>query len=82
SVTLHIELPKMIPSRETFPTVLTLKELEIQHIRKVLDNASWKIRGKHGAAEILGLKPTTLETRMAKLGIRRADNSATARHNQ
>ena len=33
----------------------------------------WRIRGKNGAAEILGLKPTTLESRMAKLGIRRRD---------
>jgi transcriptional regulator with GAF, ATPase, and Fis domain len=48
--------------------------LEIQHIRKVLEGASWKIRGKRGAAEILGMKPTTLETRMAKLGINRSDS--------
>lgn len=50
---------------------LTLKEMEVQHIRRILENASWKIRGKNGAAEILGMKPTTLETRMAKLGIAR-----------
>lgn len=54
--------------------ILTLRELEIQHIRKVLEGASWKIRGKRGAAEILGMKPTTLETRMAKLGINRSDS--------
>jgi formate hydrogenlyase transcriptional activator len=48
---------------------MTLKETEIRHIRQVLENVGWKIRGKGGAAEILGMKPTTLETRMAKLGI-------------
>lgn len=50
-------------------STLTLKEAETQHIRKILQNTSWRIRGKSGAAEILGMKPTTLETRMAKLGI-------------
>jgi formate hydrogenlyase transcriptional activator len=48
---------------------MTLKETEIRHIRQVLENVGWKIRGKGGAAEILGMKPTTLETRMAKLEI-------------
>jgi transcriptional regulator with GAF, ATPase, and Fis domain len=38
---------------------------------RVLQQTGWRIRGKRGAAEMLGLKPTTLETRMAKLGIRR-----------
>ena len=36
----------------------------------------WRVRGKNGAAEILGLKPSTLESRMAKLGIRRRDRQA------
>jgi transcriptional regulator with GAF, ATPase, and Fis domain len=48
--------------------------MEIQHIRKVLENTGWKVRGKQGAAEMLGMKPTTLETRMAKLGIIRPEN--------
>ena len=38
---------------------------------RVLQQTGWRIRGKRGAAEMLGLKPTTLETRMAKLGIKR-----------
>ncbi|MCI0617288.1 sigma 54-interacting transcriptional regulator, partial [bacterium] len=75
SLTLHIEIPKVTPSIETSKTPSSLKEIEIQHIRKVLENASWKIRGRQGAAEILGMKPTTLETRMAKLGIRRPDST-------
>jgi transcriptional regulator with GAF, ATPase, and Fis domain len=48
-----------------------MRENEQKHIRQVLDMTGWRIRGKNGAAEILGLKPTTLESRMAKLGIRR-----------
>jgi PAS domain S-box-containing protein len=48
-----------------------LVDVERQHIRAVLDRSGWRIRGTGGAAERLGLKPTTLETRMAKLGLKR-----------
>jgi formate hydrogenlyase transcriptional activator len=46
-----------------------LDEVERRHMQQVLQNTRWRIRGKGGAAEILGLKPTTLEARMKKLGI-------------
>jgi transcriptional regulator with GAF, ATPase, and Fis domain len=48
-----------------------LIEVEKDHIRSVLDSTGWRIRGTGGAAARLGLKPTTLETRMAKLGLKR-----------
>lgn len=51
--------------------VLTLKELEKQHIRKVVEQAGWVIKGPHGAAALLGMHPSTLSHRMKKLGIRR-----------
>jgi len=41
------------------------------HIRSVLESTGWRIRGNGGAADRLGLRPTTLETRMAKLGLKR-----------
>jgi transcriptional regulator with GAF, ATPase, and Fis domain len=47
----------------------TLRDLELEHIRATLERTHWRIRGRGGAAERLGLKPTTLETRMSKLGI-------------
>ncbi len=50
---------------------MTLEALEIEHIRKVLETTNWRVRGAGGAAERLGLKPTTLESRMARLGISR-----------
>jgi formate hydrogenlyase transcriptional activator len=50
---------------------MTLSELEADHIRAVLDATSWRVRGAGGAAQRLGLKPTTLESRMARLGILR-----------
>jgi transcriptional regulator with GAF, ATPase, and Fis domain len=48
-----------------------LADVEREHIRAVLDSTGWRIRGVGGAADRLGLKPTTLETRMAMLGLRR-----------
>jgi len=49
----------------------TLEEIERSHIRRVLESTAWHIRGEAGAAKILGMKPTTLESRMQKLGIGR-----------
>ena len=48
-----------------------LADVEREHIKSVLDGSKWRIRGAGGAADQLGLKATTLETRMAKLGIHR-----------
>jgi DNA-binding NtrC family response regulator len=50
---------------------LTLAEVERRHILVVLEQTGWRVSGRRGAAERLGLKPTTLEYRMTKLGIRR-----------
>ena len=50
---------------------LTLEDMERQHITDVLEQTNWRVSGDKGAAAILGLKPTTLEARMKKLGIAR-----------
>ena len=50
-------------------TTSTLQDIERNHIKKILESTSWRVSGKNGAAEKLGLKPTTLEARMRKLGI-------------
>jgi DNA-binding NtrC family response regulator len=49
----------------------TIEEVERAHIEKVLAACDWKIRGADGAAAYLGLKRTTLQSRMKKLGIER-----------
>jgi PAS domain S-box-containing protein len=49
----------------------SLAEAERDHIVAVLDTTGWKLEGPAGAAEILGLRPSTLRSRMAKLGIQR-----------
>jgi formate hydrogenlyase transcriptional activator len=62
-----------VPKAQTTPSSPStrLEDVEKAHIRMVLEGAGWRIRGSNGAADRLGLRPTTLETRMAKLGIRR-----------
>jgi len=50
---------------------LRLSDAEREHVRSVLDKTRWRVRGKDGAAEILDLKPSTLESKMVKLGINR-----------
>ena len=50
---------------------MKLADVEEGHIRAVLAATNWRVRGPGGAAEQLDLKPTTLESRMNKLGVRR-----------
>jgi formate hydrogenlyase transcriptional activator len=50
----------------------TFEAVERKHILRVLETTGWRVRGAAGAAQILGLKATTLESRMQKLGIVRA----------
>ncbi|MEO1053443.1 MAG: sigma 54-interacting transcriptional regulator [Bacteroidota bacterium] len=51
--------------------LLTLQEMEKEHISEALQLTSWRVSGEKGAAKLLGMKPTTLEARMKKLGISR-----------
>ena len=53
------------------PTDWTLRAVQRRHISEVLVLADGRIEGPGGAAVRLGLKPSTLRTRMIKLGIRR-----------
>jgi transcriptional regulator with GAF, ATPase, and Fis domain len=66
---LMIPMPQMT-SRSTVRST-RLVDVERDHIRSVLESTGWRIRGASGAADRLGLRPTTLETRMAKLGLKR-----------
>ena len=66
---LTIAVPRTLATTTGHST--KLEDIEKAHIRTVLESVGWRIRGTNGAADRLGLRPTTLETRMAKLGIRR-----------
>ena len=59
---------KSAPSEGKFET---LEKFEKNYILKVLNHTNWKISGVGGAAELLDMKPTTLESRIKKLGIKR-----------
>ena len=52
-------------------SISTLEEAERQHILRALKQTQWRIAGAKGAATLLGMKRTTLQARMRKLGIRR-----------
>src|SRR5690606_16517229 len=52
-------------------TVVELGDLERTNLLRALEQASWKVSGRGGAAELLGLHPNTLASRMRTLGIRR-----------
>jgi formate hydrogenlyase transcriptional activator len=49
----------------------TLVDVERRHIVRVLDEVRWRIEGAGGAAQVLGMKPSTLRSRMLKLGVAR-----------
>jgi formate hydrogenlyase transcriptional activator len=49
----------------------SLKDIERDHIRGVLEECGWKVSGPGGAAEALGLKESTLRFQMKRLGIHR-----------
>jgi transcriptional regulator of acetoin/glycerol metabolism len=69
-----LRLPSSEPAtRPQQAATLTCDDAERAHILKVLNRTRWRIRGKGGAAEILGLKPTTLEARMKKLALLRSE---------
>jgi formate hydrogenlyase transcriptional activator len=51
--------------------LINLQEIERAHIQHVLEKTRWRIYGPYGAATQLGLNPSTLRSRMKKLGIRR-----------
>jgi len=68
--TLMLEIPEVTTGKKVSAD-LSLEEYERRYILQILEKTGWRIRGEKGTAEILGLKPTTLYSRMKKLGIQR-----------
>jgi transcriptional regulator with GAF, ATPase, and Fis domain len=66
-LTIAVPAPSVAVAKQS----IKLADVEKEHIRSVLESTGWRVRGSSGAADRLGLKPTTLETRMAKLGLSR-----------
>jgi chemotaxis protein methyltransferase CheR len=57
------------PQKDLTTPQKTLVEVERDHIVRTLEQTNWKVSGKNGAAEILGLNRSTLRARIRKLGI-------------
>jgi DNA-binding NtrC family response regulator len=60
---------------------LTLEEVASRHIRRILEMTKGKVHGQGGAAELLGINPSTLRNRMNQLGVhygRRARRATSA----
>ena len=60
-------------------SILHIEEMERGYIEEVLAHCGGKIAGKGGAAEILGMKRTTLISRMEKLGMRKTPTESQMR---
>lgn len=78
-----LELKRTLTDKTTAPATKVIKtledvkslqaETEREYIISMLKKADGRIRGIHGAAELMNIKPTTLESKMAKLNIKRED---------
>lgn len=64
-------LSSMTPKAETSPAPVLLKDAQRAHIEAVLEQSSWVVEGPEGAAKYLGLAPSTLRSKMKRLGIQR-----------
>src|SRR4030095_9774938 len=70
---LNIDAPFAEVTGGVASSLTRLDDVQRAHIEAVLRQCGWKIAGKGNAADRLGLKRGTLQFRMRKLGIRRAD---------
>ncbi len=76
---IRIRVPQL--PTEINPLDRNLRDMQYRHIMAVLETTGWRIKGPGGAAEILGVKPSTLYTKMESLNIpTRQEKAGTARH--
>ena len=74
----HATPPRLMrnaPAENDGGSVLPFSDAERGAIVRALEQTGWRISGARGAAELLGLRPTTLHAKMKKLGIRRPSPS-------
>jgi chemotaxis protein methyltransferase CheR len=66
------------PAEQFSSATKTLEEMERDYIIRILEDRGWRIEGRKGAARLLGLNPSTLRTRMARLRIHKPQTIATS----
>ncbi|NWF53263.1 MAG: sigma 54-interacting transcriptional regulator [Syntrophaceae bacterium] len=71
--TLEVDVPNRAPSEKD--ATGKLEDMERKHIVAVLEKTGWRIGGPGGASDVLGLKRTTLQAKMKKLGIKRSNKT-------
>lgn len=64
------------PKPEVVVTEAERSDAERENVLAALERARWKIYGPDGAAELLGVKPTTLASRIKKMGLKRGDTAS------
>jgi transcriptional regulator with GAF, ATPase, and Fis domain len=64
-----LRIPPLEDSAQTSTEIMTLEETEREHILRTLEITHWRIKGQGGAAGQLGMNPSTLYSRMQRLGI-------------
>jgi len=57
-------------------SILTLEQVQRNHIIETLQYTNWKVSGENGAAKLLGMRPTTLYSKIERLEIRRSNDVA------
>jgi transcriptional regulator with GAF, ATPase, and Fis domain len=70
----HEPAPQAAAAAGAQPTAL--EEVARQHMLQVLERCGWVIDGEGGAARILGLSPSTLRSRLKRLGLQRPSRAA------
>ena len=70
-ISVPVKVGSLPPPQQSSPPdrKSSLQEIEREHVLRILTDTHWKVEGAGGAAEILGLQPNTLRSRMKKLGI-------------
>ena len=68
--------PEVLPERPATADAVPLERVERAHIVSVLRRTNWRVDGPRGAARLLKMHPSTLRSRMQKLGIRRSEEQA------
>jgi len=65
-------VPRAAQEESEVPSPQSIDQVERNHILEVLIRTNWRIEGTDGAAALLKLNPSTLRSRMKKLGVQRS----------
>lgn len=83
ATTARSAMPAVPPNEnQSIQTVQQLEDLERQNLLRALNAAGWRVAGEKGAARLLGMNPSTLNSRIRALGITRSPAQLSARVRQ